>query len=605
LLRQRRLPEALSAAKRAVGVLPPGSEADPDVRRAAEARLADLELLTRFEDVTQDWIASKDSTFNHARQDEIYGQLFRESGLDIDALPVAEAGERIRGRTAPVELAAALDAWSYSRRLLAPGEGDRWQHLLRVARAADPDGWRTRLREALERKDSAALAELASQDEAAHQLPPTLGAMFIAPVVNGNTNLAVTLLRKAQRQHPDDYWINDNLSLRLGRLGTSGKEEAIAFARVAVALRPQGAWAHNRLGNALADKGDVDGAIAEYQEAIRISKDFPHAHYNLGLTLRNKGDVDGAIAEFKEAIRSNKNFAHFALGEALLDKGDMDGAIAEFKEVIRVNKNLPEPHANLGSALRIKGDVDGAIAELREAIRLNNDLAPAHNNLGLALADKGDLDGAIAAYKEALRLKKDYAEPHNNLGVILIYKGDVDGAIAEFKEAIRLKKDWAVAHYDLGAALENKGDVDGAIAELREALRLTKDVKSPFYAAELAMLGRNLLQQKKCPEAEKVLRECLAIRAKTALEVWTTFNAQSILGEALAGQQKYAEAEPLLLAGYRGMTESAAPIPQSFRTVRLMEALERLVQLYDALGQKDKADQWRTTLQAERARKDR
>ena len=36
-------------------------------------------------------------------------------------------------------------------------------------------------------------------------------------------------------------------------------------------------------------------------------------------------------------------------------------------------------------------------------------------------------------------------------------------------------------------------------------------------------------------------------------DAWTTFNAKSLLGEALAGQTKYADAEPLLLAGYEGL----------------------------------------------------
>ena len=36
--------------------------------------------------------------------------------------------------------------------------------------------------------------------------------------------------------------------------------------------------------------------------------------------------------------------------------------------------------------------------------------------------------------------------------------------------------------------------------------------------------------------------------------------------------------------------------------VRLPEALERLVQLYDAWGKKEKADEWRLKLRAGRAR---
>ena len=48
-----------------------------------------------------------------------------------------------------------------------------------------------------------------------------------------------------------------------------------------------------------------------------------------------------------------------------------------------------------------------------------------------------------------------------------------------------------------------------------------------------------------------------------------------MLGGALLGQKKYAEAEPLLLAGYEGMKQREAKIPPEGK-VRLTEALERL-----------------------------
>jgi tetratricopeptide (TPR) repeat protein len=290
-LRRRRLPEALSAARRAVAVLPPGGQADPVVQGAAEARLADLELLTRFEDVLLQWISSENGGWNLTRKDELYGRIFRESGLDVDALSVAEAGERIRGRTAPVELAAALDEWYFVRRYKpAPGEdygrspavAARWKHLLRVARAADPDGWRTRLREALEQEDWGAMADLASQEEAAHQFSPTVMRLFHA-LDRGAKSVrpAVTLLRRAQRHHPDDFWINLELAGSLRALGPSGQKEAIGFARVAVALRPQCCRAHYTLGDVLLDQGDRDGAIAEFQEALRLEEDSSIARVGL------------------------------------------------------------------------------------------------------------------------------------------------------------------------------------------------------------------------------------------------------------------------------------------------------------------------------------
>src|SRR6266849_5242989 len=62
------------------------------------------------------------------------------------------------------------------------------------------------------------------------------------------------------------------------------------------------AKAHFDRGVALVGKGDLDGAIAELREAIRLMPDDAEAHNNLGTTLGGKGDLDGAIAELRKAI---------------------------------------------------------------------------------------------------------------------------------------------------------------------------------------------------------------------------------------------------------------------------------------------------------------
>jgi len=74
------------------------------------------------------------------------------------------------------------------------------------------------------------------------------------------------------------------------------------------------------------------------------------------------------------------------------------------------------------------------------------------------------------------------------------------------------------------------------------------------------------------------------------------------LGAALLGQKKYSEAEPLLLAGYQGMKQREATIPPPFKLL-LMEALERLVQFYEATADKDKAREWQNKLAEARDKK--
>ncbi len=97
-------------------------------------------------------------------------------------------------------------------------------------------------------------------------------------------------------------------------------------------------------------------------------------------------------------------------------------------------------------------------------------------------------------------------------------------------------------------------------------------------------------------DAEPVLREGLVIREKLEPDVWNTFNAQSLLGEALAGQKKFAEAEPLLLQGQEGIEKRADKIPGIYRLERRSEAVKRLVQLYQWWGKPEKVAEWRKKL---------
>jgi serine/threonine protein kinase len=134
------------------------------------------------------------------------------------------------------------------------------------------------------------------------------------------------------------------------------------------------------------------------------------------------------------------------------------------------------------------------------------------------------------------------------------------------------------------------------LPELRKAL----SDGSPALASTLAQIGSCLLRQKKYAEAEPVLRECLGIREKHLPNDWLAYNTRSALGGSLLGQEKYADAEPLLLAGYEGMKQRERLIPPQGK-VRLVEALERLVQLYEATDKKDDAEKWRKELADTRA----
>jgi tetratricopeptide (TPR) repeat protein len=599
---KRRLPEALSAAHRARDLLA-GRPADQALQRHVQARVKDLELLDQLENVRlEKFTAVKDGHFDGEGADALYAQTFRDAGLDVEALPAEVVGERIRGTTIAAELAAVLDDWAMIRRGHGKADDSSWERLLQIARLADPDAWRTRVRVALEARDGQAMQELATSEEVWRHSPITLFAIGSALQTNRESlGQAESFLREAQRRHPNDFWLNCGLwQFYHKTVQPPQTEEAFHYAAVAVALRPESPGVRLNLGLALHDKSQLDEAIAEYREALRLKKDYAEAYNNLGTALRDKGQLDQAIAEIREALRLKKDFAlaHCNLGEvlrakrqldeaiaecreairikmdyadarnnlgaALTDKGELGEAIAELREAIRLKKNFAEAHYNLGNALRYKGDVNGAIAEYREAIRIKKHFAEAHINLGVALKDKGQVDEAIAEYREALRLKKDYAKAHNNLGNALGAKGQRDEAIAEYREAIRIKMDYAEPHNNLGVVLQNKGQLEEAIAEIREALRLKKD-----YADAHNNLGNALRAKGLLDEAIAAYREVIRLKKDYA-------EAHCNLGALLEQKGQFAEA---LVHRRRGHEHGSKNPRWRYPSAQWVRNCERLVEL--------------------------
>jgi tetratricopeptide (TPR) repeat protein len=185
------------------------------------------------------------------------------------------------------------------------------------------------------------------------------------------------------------------------------------------------------------------------------------------------------------------------------------------------------------------------------------------------------------------------------LGSTYLDLGEASKAVKQFERALALRQAILGPDQSETVGCRNKLAVAYRLAgRSDEASRLyDQNLESPSHAAALAIQGSMLLAQKKYAEAELKLRERLDICQKIQPDDWTTFDAKAMLGEAFMAQKKYNEAEPLLLSGYEGMKNREAKLPPDAKA-RLTKTLERLVQLYDIEGKKDKAAQWRKTLEA-------
>jgi tetratricopeptide (TPR) repeat protein len=443
-----------------------GGGGPDDLRSRLDVAGTELALVNRLDAIRQRRATWVKGHFDNRGAAQGYADAFEAAGLGKVGDEAATVAARVRASGVRGPLIAALDDWAFVTTQVATHS---W--LLEVARQADPDPWRDRLREAARWHDRQALQALADEaladggarlDQLSPQALESLGQRLKASGAD-----AVPLLRAAQRRYPSDFWV----SLALGNALHDAKrdEEAVGFNRVAVALRPDAGAAHNNLGVTLSDTGDMDGAVAEFRKAIELDPKLAFAHDGLGQALSAKNDLAGAVAEFRQFVELNPEDAkaRYNLGNTQYANGDVDGAIATFRKAIELDPTLAATHNALGNALRAKGDPDGAVAAYRKAIDCNPRHANAHIGLGNILADKGDVDGAIAEFHKAIEIDPKHATAHYNLGNTLRAKGDVDGAIAEYRKAIDSDPKYAEAHCNLGSIFRGRGQFAEALEEYR------------------------------------------------------------------------------------------------------------------------------------------
>jgi serine/threonine protein kinase/tetratricopeptide (TPR) repeat protein len=406
----------------------------------------------------------------------------------------------------------------------------------------------------------------------------------------------------------------------------------------------------NELAVAHQEAGRPDRAVPLFEQALtKMKEKLPADHPNTLATMNNLASAhlsagrpdralplcEQALARMTETLGPDHAYTLNCLNNlasAHLDAGRPARAVPLFEQALaRMKEKLPADHPdtlnclhNLAQAHHKAGQPRKAVPLFEQALaKMKEKLGADHpqtlscgDNLAVVYWSMRKLDQSIPLLEQTLRLREQNrgANPHDafrtafNLVVNYRDAGRLDEAVAlcdRWLPRVRttLKPGQPARNYALAVAADAYGRagrqdrIEPLLRELADRVKQQAGADSPAYAGQLAQLGMNLLLQHKHAAAEPVLRKCLALREKGQPGAWTTFNTQSMLGDALLGQEKYAEAEPLLLRGYEGMRQCQDQIPKGGKA-RLTEALERLVQLYDAWGKQEKAAEWRKQLEA-------
>ena len=242
----------------------------------------------------------------------------------------------------------------------------------------------------------------------------------------------------------------------------------------------------SRAGVLIAEKKDLDGGLRDYDKAISLDAKNWKAYSARGEAMRLKGNLDQAMADHEEAIRLNptpESFLNRAL--AWKAKGDLDRAIADYDDAILLNPNYAPAYAARGAILKLKGDLDRSLADLDKAVSLNPKSATFLYLRGETLRDNGALDKAIADYDEALRLIPGLAAVYATRGLAYEGKGDLAKARADFDKALKLP---SVSDAEVTKPAQETAKSHLAALEAKEKAAFEAKEKAALEAKEKAAL---------------------------------------------------------------------------------------------------------------------
>ena len=179
---------------------------------------------------------------------------------------------------------------------------------------------------------------------------------------------------------------------------------------------------------------------ALWADCVRKSPNKSRPHYNLGAALAQSGDVAGAMESYGKAIALDPDniSAHINLGKILSDSGKPEQALQHLLTAVNINPRSKTAHLNAGSVLLELNSLDGAVSHFRAAIAIDPYYARAYNNLAVAYAGSGKIPLAIEQMEKSVLIDPDSFEARINLARMLVKDNRKAEAAKHFKAAVKM-----------------------------------------------------------------------------------------------------------------------------------------------------------------------
>lgn len=255
-------------------------------------------------------------------------------------------------------------------------------------------------------------------------------------------------------------------------------------------------------------RGDLEGAIASFQEVLLINPIHTPSHLTLGLIYGRKGQINTAIESLKQALEIDPNLlsAYLLLGQMYTRKNLPDLAKAAYAQVIEIQEDYAGGYYLLGQIYQKEGDMVKAVELYRVAVSMKENspekkqaraaLEELRKNAriifeeGRALLQQGATDQAITLFEKVRFIDPDHVQVLLNLGLIYLGKGELEDSIFILQQALEKDAAFFAARLFLGEAYEKQGNISDAIRQYRTVLSTVPDPQQ-----REAVLARKKLSQ--------------------------------------------------------------------------------------------------------------
>lgn len=233
-------------------------------------------------------------------------------------------------------------------------------------------------------------------------------------------------------------------------------------------------FTYNNRGYAYLMKGNLDSALADLNEAIRINPRYIKAYGNRSVIWHRQWAYDREIADLNEALRiGEKNSDVLTLrGIAYAYKGEWDKSLADFNEVIRLDTKSYEAYRQRGALHVWRGEINKAIEDFTTAIRLDPKETNAYLGLANCFSRKQQYEKAIGYLDEAIKLSPKSPCYYEARGVMWICFGNYDRGVADIEIAIRMNPADPAATFEVASKTPiAEADLQHGQRQVRQMLR--------------------------------------------------------------------------------------------------------------------------------------